>query len=221
MLSTGKDVYETAFSYSANKMTQSYLYKYQEPTNDYYGICRIVTSFDQAGNKIKEQYFDKNMQAATDEYGCHKYMYNSGNAADEKYAIFCEEDGDQSSAKASKIVYKPDSLGVPAMLIWTDEDDKPALNKYGCAKVITQYDNDYRLMSLKFLNENNKLCKAMNYNCAYVQFNYNTDDKPNTAKFYNADGSEAKLPECDCTRIRNTWPPYGEFNYLYDIRMNH
>jgi len=220
MLSTGKDVYAVVFDYSDNKMTQSYLNKEQEPTNDYYGICKIVSTFDQAGNKLKEQYFDKNMQAATDEYGNHKYMYHSGNAADEKYAIFYDEDGEQSSAKAKKITYKTDKRGVPTMHIWTDKDGNPVLNKYQYTAAVIHYNNDYRLLSIKFLNENNKLCTASNYNCAYVQFNYSTDNRPNSVKFYNTDGTEAKFPECNCTRTRNTWPPYGEFNYLYDIRKN-
>jgi hypothetical protein len=221
MLSTGKDVYEIVFNYSDSTMTQSYLNKEKELTNDYYGICKMLTTFDKNGKKLKEQYFDKNMQAATDEYGNHKYVYRSGNTANERFAICRKTKEEPPSEKENTITYKLDEKGVATEHIWTDKDGNRVLNEYQYAALVIDYNNDYRLMRLEFLNENNKLCKALNYNCAYAQFTYNTDNKPNTVRFYNADGSEAKIPECDCARTRNIWPPYGEFNYLYDIRMNH
>lgn len=207
MAQMGKDVYSINFEYSKNLMTQTYLNKKNEPVNDMFGICRIITKFDDEGNKILQSYFDVNSKNVKDEYGNYQYSFSKGKTDKKRISFALDNNGEriEFAEGGYQIDYILDDHDVIIENIWKDINGNITTNKYGYAISTLSFDNKYQLLEMKYLDKNNASTVKIPDNYAYYKCKYDDSGNLIEKKYFNANNELTIDSISKCAIMKVKW----------------
>jgi hypothetical protein len=203
----GKFVYSINFEYKENEMIQTYLDLNQNPVNDNFGICKIITKFDNNGNKTAQIFYNKSNENVKDEYGNYQYIYKKGNQNNEHLSFALDKSGKkvEFAEGGYELDFVLDKNGVVIKNIWKNSNGEIIKNKKGYAISELKYDDKYQLVEFRYLDEKQKLTINTPNHCAYLKFKYDKYGNKIETRFFNINNELTNDFQSGCAIFKIFW----------------